>query len=196
MNRTLTERARSMRIHSGLPKQFWAEAVNTTSYLINRGPSVPLKHRIPEEVWIGKEVNLSWLKVFGCIAYVHIRVFKYKNGSNSVLVVKKDDYDKCNTEKPIMKMDDGDSVFKFDRSGPFFFISGNKDNSQKDQKLIVVVLAIRNHNKFPPVAVPPAPVGQTPASSPSPTKSSPSPAPATTPSPISHTTSATSLSPI
>ncbi|XP_059669428.1 early nodulin-like protein 2 [Cornus florida] len=53
--------------------------------------------------------------------------FMYKNGSDSVLVV----YDKCNTEKPIMKMDDGDSVFKFDRSGPFFFISGNKDNCQK-----------------------------------------------------------------
>ncbi|XP_059669431.1 early nodulin-like protein 2 [Cornus florida] len=57
--------------------------------------------------------------------------FKYKNGSDFVLVVKKDDYDKCNTEKLIMKMDDGDSVFKFDRSGPFFFISGNKDNCQK-----------------------------------------------------------------
>jgi len=38
MNRTLTERARSMRLQSGLPKQFWAEAVNTTAYLINRGP--------------------------------------------------------------------------------------------------------------------------------------------------------------
>jgi hypothetical protein len=72
MNRTLTERARSMRIQSGLPKQFWAEAINTAAYLINRGPSVPLEQRIPEEVWSGKEVNLSWLKVFGCTAYVHI----------------------------------------------------------------------------------------------------------------------------
>ncbi|XP_059631929.1 early nodulin-like protein 18 [Cornus florida] len=96
---------------------------------------------------------------------------------------------------PIMKMDDGDSVFKFDRSGPFFFISGNKDNCQKGQKLIVVVLAVRNQHKSPPVAISPASVGQTPASSPSPTKSSPLPAPATTPSPISHTPSSTSPSP-
>ncbi|XP_059658451.1 early nodulin-like protein 1 [Cornus florida] len=102
-------------------------------------------------------------------------VFKYKNGSDSVLAVKKDDYDKWNTKKLIMKMDDGDSVFKFDRSGPFFFISGNKDNCQKGQKLIIVVLAVRNHHKSPP--------------------STPSPAPATTPSLISHATSATSLSP-
>jgi transposase InsO family protein len=49
MNRTLTERARSMRIHAGLPKQFWAEAVSTAAYLINLGPSVPLNFGIPEE---------------------------------------------------------------------------------------------------------------------------------------------------
>lgn len=72
MNRTLNERARSMRIHAGLPKIFWAEAVNTAAYLINRGPSVPLDGGIPEEVWRRKEVNLSHLKVFGCISYVHI----------------------------------------------------------------------------------------------------------------------------
>ena len=72
MNRTLNERAGSMRIHAGLPKMFWAEAVNTAAYLINRGPSIPLDGKIPEEVWSGKEVNLSHLRVFGCISYVHI----------------------------------------------------------------------------------------------------------------------------
>ena len=72
MNRTLNERARSMRIHAGLPKMFWAEAVNTAAYLINRGPSIPLDGKLPEEVWSGKEVNLSHLRVFGCISYVHI----------------------------------------------------------------------------------------------------------------------------
>ncbi|KAL5754948.1 hypothetical protein ACOSP7_023168 [Xanthoceras sorbifolium] len=72
MNRTLNERARSMRLHAGLPKMLWAEAVNTAAYLINRGPSVPLDGGILEEVWSGKEVNISHLRVFGCISYVHI----------------------------------------------------------------------------------------------------------------------------
>ena len=72
MNKTLNEHARSMRIHAGLPKMFWAEAVNTAAYLINHGPSIPLDGKIPEEVWSGKEVNLSHLRVFGCISYVHI----------------------------------------------------------------------------------------------------------------------------
>jgi hypothetical protein len=40
--------------------------------LINKGPSVPLGHRLPEEVWSGKEVNLSRLKVFGYVSYVYI----------------------------------------------------------------------------------------------------------------------------
>ena len=35
MNQTLTERARSIRVQSGLPKQFWTEAINTVAYLIN-----------------------------------------------------------------------------------------------------------------------------------------------------------------
>ncbi|KAE8705429.1 hypothetical protein F3Y22_tig00110429pilonHSYRG01213 [Hibiscus syriacus] len=72
MNKTLNERARSMRIHASLPKLLWAEAINTIAYLINREPSVPLDGGIPEEVWSIKEINLSHLRVFGCISYVHI----------------------------------------------------------------------------------------------------------------------------
>ncbi|RVW51035.1 Retrovirus-related Pol polyprotein from transposon TNT 1-94 [Vitis vinifera] len=44
----------------------------TAAYLINRGPSVPMEFRLPEEIWSGKEVKFSHLKVFGCVSYVHI----------------------------------------------------------------------------------------------------------------------------
>ena len=57
MNRTLNECARSMRLHAGLPKTFWADAVSTATYLINRGPLVPMEFKLPEEVWRGKEVK-------------------------------------------------------------------------------------------------------------------------------------------
>ncbi|KAK4484706.1 hypothetical protein RD792_007298 [Penstemon davidsonii] len=93
-------------------------------------------------------------------------LFKYKQGQDSVLVVNKDDYDNCIAENYIRLLNDGKSKFKFDRSGPFYFISGNKTNCIKGQKLIIVVLAVRNR----PTAAPPK------GSSPSP--SSPSPAPA------------------
>ena len=76
MNRTLNERARSIRIHVGLPKMFWAEAISTSAYLINRGPSIPLNYKLPEEEWTGKTVSLSHLKVFGCVSYVHVNAKK------------------------------------------------------------------------------------------------------------------------
>ena len=72
INRTFNERARSMRLHARLPKTFWADAVSTAAYLINRGPSVPMEFRFPKEVWSGKEVKFSHLKVFYCASYVHI----------------------------------------------------------------------------------------------------------------------------
>jgi hypothetical protein len=35
MNMTLNERAKSMRLHVGLPKKFWAGVVSIVAYLIN-----------------------------------------------------------------------------------------------------------------------------------------------------------------
>jgi len=72
MNRTIMERARCMRLHAGLPLQFWADAVDTVVYLINRGPSSSLDGGVPEEAWTGKKVNYYFLKPFGCEAFVHI----------------------------------------------------------------------------------------------------------------------------
>ena len=72
MNKTLNERARSVRIHCGLPKILLADAVTTASYLIKRGPSVPLGLKILEEVWSGKELKYSHLSILGFTAYVHV----------------------------------------------------------------------------------------------------------------------------
>ena len=72
MNRTLDKHARSIRLHAELPKSLWADVVSTVAYLINQGPSVPMEFKPPKEVWSGKEVNFSHLKVFGCVSYVYI----------------------------------------------------------------------------------------------------------------------------
>ena len=47
MNRMIMECARCMRLHAGLPLQFWVDAVNNDVYLINRGPSSALDGGIP-----------------------------------------------------------------------------------------------------------------------------------------------------
>ena len=72
MNHTIVESARSMIHFSNVPKEFWAEAVNTAVYLKNRSPSVALKEEMPYECMFGVKPNVSSLKIFGCIAHVHI----------------------------------------------------------------------------------------------------------------------------
>ena len=66
------EKVRSMLSNSGLEKHFWVQVVRTTCYLINRSPSTALDGGIPREVWTGKKLNYSHLKIFGCEAFVHI----------------------------------------------------------------------------------------------------------------------------
>ena len=72
MNMTIMEHARCMRLHAGIPLQFWADVVDTTIYLINRGTLSSFDGGIPKEAWKSKKVNYSFLRTFGCEAFVHI----------------------------------------------------------------------------------------------------------------------------
>ncbi|CAB0004134.1 unnamed protein product, partial [Nesidiocoris tenuis] len=71
-NRLILEKARSMMVESKAEKKLWAEAVNTAVYLINRSPARKIPGKTPEEIWTGKPVDLSHLKVFGCKAYAKV----------------------------------------------------------------------------------------------------------------------------
>ncbi|OIW05971.1 hypothetical protein TanjilG_11660 [Lupinus angustifolius] len=73
-------------------------------------------------------------------------VFNYQSGQDSVLYVKNEDYANCNTGSPYAKFYDGHTVIKLNQSGPHFFISGNKDNCLKNEKVTVIVLADRNNH--------------------------------------------------
>ena len=72
MNRTVMEKVRCLLNESGLEERFWAEAVATAVYIINRTPSSANDYNIPEEVWLGKAPGYRHLRRFGCIMYVHI----------------------------------------------------------------------------------------------------------------------------
>ncbi|KAG7533237.1 Reverse transcriptase RNA-dependent DNA polymerase [Arabidopsis thaliana x Arabidopsis arenosa] len=64
-------KVRSMLSESGLGQRFWAEAASTSVYLINRSPSSAIEFKIPEEMWTTTLPDLSRLRRFGCVAYVH-----------------------------------------------------------------------------------------------------------------------------
>ncbi|KAL0298721.1 UNVERIFIED_CONTAM: Retrovirus-related Pol polyprotein from transposon TNT 1-94 [Sesamum radiatum] len=71
-NRTVMEMARSMLQEKHLPKAFWAEAVYTAVYLLNRCPTKAVQNMTPIEAWSGKKPSAKHLRVFGSICYVHI----------------------------------------------------------------------------------------------------------------------------
>uniref|UniRef100_A0A0A9XEY5 Retrovirus-related Pol polyprotein from transposon TNT 1-94 n=1 Tax=Lygus hesperus TaxID=30085 RepID=A0A0A9XEY5_LYGHE len=70
--RTLVEKARSMLADADLPKHFWAEAVLTAAYLMNRSPSRALGGKTPYEIWHQEKPDLSNLRIFGCDAWVQV----------------------------------------------------------------------------------------------------------------------------
>ena len=72
MNQTLLERVRCMLSNAGLDRRFWAEAVSTACYLINRGPHTGIQCKTPMEMWSGKAADYSNLKAFGCTTYYHV----------------------------------------------------------------------------------------------------------------------------
>nr|GEV70797.1 Gag-Pol polyprotein [Tanacetum cinerariifolium] len=69
-NKNLLERARAMLETASLGKLFWAKAVNTTCYVINRSPSTAVELKTPIEIWTEKPINYSYLHIFGSPVYV------------------------------------------------------------------------------------------------------------------------------
>lgn len=72
-NRSLVEMARSMLVEQDLPLKLWAEAVYTSAYLQNRLPSKAIEDDVtPMEKWCGHKPNVSHLRMFESICYMHI----------------------------------------------------------------------------------------------------------------------------
>ncbi|KAL3630026.1 hypothetical protein CASFOL_023010 [Castilleja foliolosa] len=81
-------------------------------------------------------------------------VWKYDGSKDSVLEVTKRDYFTCNTSAPIEHYTGGDTAVRLERSGPYYFISGEEGHCQKGQKLIVVVISERHHHVISPAHPP------------------------------------------
>lgn len=57
-----------------------------------------------------------------------------------MLVVGYEDYENCTTWNAISEFDDGNTVFELNRSGFFYFISGQPDHCTAGQKMIIRVM--------------------------------------------------------
>jgi len=53
-----------------LPKYLWATAVSTTCYVLNRVLIRPILKKTPYELFKGRKLNISHLKLFGCKCFI------------------------------------------------------------------------------------------------------------------------------
>nr|GEZ55889.1 putative ribonuclease H-like domain-containing protein [Tanacetum cinerariifolium] len=89
-NITLIEAARTMLADSFLPTTFWAEAVNTTCYVLNRVLVTKPQNKTPYELLTSKQPIISYLKPFGChmtILNTIDQLGKFDGNSNSGFLV-------------------------------------------------------------------------------------------------------------
>ena len=68
-NRTSLDMVQSMMSLTNLPLSFWGYALETAVFTFNRAPSKSVE-TTPHELSFGKKPKLSFLKVWGCDAYV------------------------------------------------------------------------------------------------------------------------------
>jgi hypothetical protein len=80
------------------------------------------------------------IKRSGLCLKMNISEFKYNK--DSVLVVTEEEYQKCRSAHPLFFSNNGDSVFKLDRPGLFYFISGVAGHCERGQKMIIKVLEL------------------------------------------------------
>jgi transposase InsO family protein len=78
-NRVIVEGIITMLEESGLSKVFWDEALAAFIHVANMVPTSSVPDKTPYEGWHNEKPNVSHLRVWGCLAYVHIQKDKRKH---------------------------------------------------------------------------------------------------------------------
>ena len=71
--RSLTERARCLKIAANLPNYLWKELYKVSAFLLNRTPVKSLGWITPWEAVTGNKPSFSYVEQFGCKAYATIK---------------------------------------------------------------------------------------------------------------------------
>jgi hypothetical protein len=74
-HRHILEVGLSLLAHASMSLKFWDEAFSTATYLINRLPSRVINFVSPFEKLFGTQPDYTWLKVFGCACWPHLRPY-------------------------------------------------------------------------------------------------------------------------
>lgn len=73
INRTIVEGITSMLTQANLPARFWGEALAAFIHVLNRRPSSSIKGLTPHQLWYNEKPQVGHLRVWGCLAYIHVQ---------------------------------------------------------------------------------------------------------------------------
>ena len=68
----IMEAAMEMLHDQYLPMHLWEEDARTMVYVYNYTPHKVLENKTPEEVFSEKKLEVSHIRIFGCLVYIHI----------------------------------------------------------------------------------------------------------------------------
>jgi transposase InsO family protein len=71
-NRTILDKARSMLLTSRLPKQYWAEAINSACLISNMLATPSRSNHSPFELWTKSSAPIHRIRTFGCKAFINV----------------------------------------------------------------------------------------------------------------------------
>ena len=69
---TIVNGAEAMQHHAGLSNGFWIYAVKAKLHTYNVTPIIRTDYKTLKELWSSQKLNISHLRVFRCLAWVHI----------------------------------------------------------------------------------------------------------------------------
>jgi hypothetical protein len=71
--RSISDTATTLLYESHLPSSFWTKAVGTAGYIHNQVLTSANQGLSPHQLMFGKIPDLSLIRVFGCMSYVHVQ---------------------------------------------------------------------------------------------------------------------------
>lgn len=74
-HRHIVDTGLTLLAHASMPLAYWAEAMHTAVYLINRLPSKVLGLQSPYQILFHKESNFAFLKISGCACFPYMRPY-------------------------------------------------------------------------------------------------------------------------
>nr|GEX92942.1 retrotransposon protein, putative, unclassified [Tanacetum cinerariifolium] len=147
-NKTLIEAARTMLFDSKLPTTFWAEAINTAFYVLNRALVIKPYNKTPYELIRGRPPLIDFMKPFRCpVTVLNTRDYlgKFDEKANEGFFVRifGNAYDDEAMEEDV-DMNNVDSSYTIlDARSPNFFKIILKIKNKKDERGIMIKNKVR-----------------------------------------------------